>query len=675
MSSQRPDVSIVIPVYNKLELTQVCVESIHRVPVAYTFEIIVVDNGSSDGTAEWLTEQENLGRVRRVDNPENLGFAQGCNLGAAVATGRYTLLLNNDMEVLPGWLEPMVSCLDQDPKVGITGACLIFADQTIQHGGVVLVDFPAKQPPIIEGNHLSYQKPVDLPGARNNHVVQVVTGACLMIRPELYRELDGLNEGFWNGNEDVDLCLRAGELGWQVVYMGDSLLYHYESQSGPERWSQTQANVELFNRIWHGRAKPDYRQDKNRKLTATADNQVRFYAPPNLLSRLPQKSDDRPRASVIVLTWNALDYTRQCAASLLKHTDARHELIFVDNGSRQDTLDYLAELEAAHPQVKVILNGENLGFAAGNNVGLAAATGDYLCLLNSDAVVTAGWVERLMRPLIEDERLGLVGPMTNSITGGQKLPAVMYNEDTLEGMPEFAANLAAAKAGQTAPALWVVGFCLMMRRELLLRVGGLDEGYGLGNYEDTDFCMRSFLSGFGAAVAIDCFIHHYGSRSFTDNDLDYGEMLDEKFEVFRRKWDLAPDARTTGDFQLTRLVARGFVPGLHFQPLPDSPHYDLVPLQQWQADQWVSEGEKDFGAGNLESARRLFEAVLARCPGHVQAGNDLAVVRWQSDTDGTGMAAAKVILEDILVRHPDNEDAQWNLAEIANSATEAVGTS
>ncbi len=98
-------------------------------------------------------------------------------------------------------------------------------------------------------------------------------------------------------------------------------------------------------------------------------------------------------------------------------------------------------------------------------------------------------------------------------------------------------------------------------------------------------------------------------------------------------------------------------------------------MQLWQADQWVSEGEKDFGAGNLESARRSFEAVLARRPDHVQAGNDLAVVRWQSDTEGTGVAAAKAILEDILTRHPDNEDAQWNLAEIENSVTEVAVTS
>ncbi len=675
MSSQRPDVSIVIPVYNKLELTKVCVDSIHEVRVPYTYEIIVVDNGSSDGTAEWLAENEGRGRLRAINNPQNLGFSQGCNLGAKAATGRYTLLLNNDMEVLPGWLEPMVSCLDQDPTVGIAGACLIFADQTIQHGGVALVDFPKKQPHIIGGMHLSYRKPLNMPGARVNHEVQIVTGACLMIRSELYAELGGLNEEFWNGNEDVDLCLRAGELGWRVVYMGESLVYHYESQSGPERWKETEANIALFNRIWFGRARPDYRLVGEDDMEPTAENQVRFYASPQLRSRLPKPVAEKPRASVIVLTWNALDYTRQCAESLLTHTDPRHELIFVDNGSRQDTLDYLAELEAQFGQVKVICNGENRGFAGGNNVGLAAATGEYLCLLNSDTVVTDGWLDRLMRPLEDDPRLGLVGPVTNQITGGQKLPVVTYDETTLEGLPQFADQLAAAKAGETAPALWVVGFCLLMRREVMLRIGGLDESYGLGNYEDTDFCMRTFLSGFGAVVATDCFIHHYGSRSFVDNSLDYGEMLDEKFEVFRRKWNLAPDARTTGDFQLNRLIERGFVPGLHFQPMPESLHFDLVPLEMWQADKWVTAGEEDFGAGYLDSARRLFEAVLARCPEHSQAANDLAVVLWQTDSDGTGVAAARKILEGVLEKNPNDESAQWNMAEIETAEAEAVEVS
>jgi len=661
-ANTQPDVSIVMPVFNKLDLTKVCVESILAIDTACSKEIIVVDNGSSDGTAQWLNEQEAVGNLRRVDNPENLGFAQGCNLGAAQARGRHHLFLNNDMEVIDGWLDPMVTCLDQDPTVGIAGACLLYADNTLQHGGVAMVDFRAKTPPVLEGTHLGYRKPVDFPGVRKNQIVRVVTGACLMIRPKLFTEIGGFDEAYWNGNEDVDLCLKAGELGWKVVYMGDSLLYHYESQSGPERWVQTQANIERLTSVWTGRAEMDFVKSEDGGFKATAHNQIRTYVSPGLRWTRPQP--DLPHASVIVLTWNALDYTRKCVSSLLEHTDPRHELIFVDNGSAPDTLDYLTQLEADHAQVKVIRNGTNLGFAGGNNVGLAAATGDYLCLLNSDTVVTAGWLDRLMQPLVDDPRLGLTGPVTNSITGGQKLPAVDYDEDALVGLASFADRVATEKAGQLNPALWVVGFCLMMRRDLLLRAGGLDEGFGLGNFEDTDFCLRSFLAGYNAAIVPGCFIHHFGSRSFVENGLAYAQVLEEKFEVFRRKWDLAVDARETGDFQLERLINRGFVPGLHFQPLPPSPHFEPVRPAPWQAEQWVLDGEADFHAGNLDSAKRIFAALLNRVPDHSRAGNDLACVLWQTDPEGDGVQAARVILEGILAREPGNRDAQWNLAEI-----------
>jgi len=668
----RPDVSIVMPVFNKLELTRVCVASLHDVVTEPTFEIIVVDNGSSDGTREWLAEQAASGRLRTVNNPENLGFAQACNLGAAAAQGRYILFLNNDMEVLPGWLEPMVGCLDQDPAVGIAGACLIFADDTIQHGGVALVDYLANPRPEIGGTHLSYKKPVDMPGARKNQEMRVVTGACLLIRPEVFHAVGGFDQTYWNGNEDVDLCLKAGELGWKVVYMGDSLIYHYESQSGAQRWTRTQDNIDHLNKVWRGRTGVDFEHHGDEDFRPTPDNRIRPYVSPALQSHLPVPSGDRPRASVIVLTWNALTYTRQCAASLLAHTDPRHELIFVDNGSNQDTLVFLAELAREHPQVKVIRNGKNLGFAGGNNVGLAAASGEYLCLLNSDTVVTEGWLERLIRPLAADPRLGLVGPVTNSITGMQKLSRVDYNEETLARLDEFAARIARQKAGQVDAALWIVGYCVLMRRDLLLRIGGLDEGFGLGNFEDTDFCLRSFLAGYGAAIVADCFIHHFGSRSFVENQLDYETNMDEKFEIFRRKWGLDSDARETGDFKLEQLICRGFVPALHFQSLPPSPYFSEAPLQNWQAEKWIAQGEADFQAGNLDVASRIFAAVLARQPENTRAGNDLACTLWRADSDGSGLAAATNLLQKILAREPDNEDARWNLAEIEAAATEEV---
>jgi len=681
LESAVPDVSIIMPVFNKLNLTQPCVESIHREGATVSFEIVVVDNGSTDGSREWLAEEERAGRLRAVINPDNLGFARGCNVGAAAARGRYLLFLNNDMEVTPGWLEPLVGTLDADPDAGIVGARLLFADDTIQHGGVALIQVDKEGWVHMGGLHLSYQMQADHKGALNAQCMQIVTGACLLIRPEAFRAVGGFDERYWNGNEDVDLCLKVRELGYEVVYRGESVVYHYESQSGPERFSQVEHNVKLFNEIWEGRARPDFVHTPEGRFLQTPDNQIRPYAAPRLLygNRPPVGPRHgatpvrEPRVSIIVLTFNALEHTRRCVASLLRHTDARHELIFVDNGSTDGTVDWLGELARAEARVQVILNDANLGFAAGNNVGLAAASGDFMLLLNNDTVVTPGWLDRLLRPALADPRVGLVGPVTNNITGVQKLAGISYQARTLNGLDKFAARHAARHAGKSAPALWIVGFCLLIRREVVERLGGLDEIYGQGNYEDTDYCLRAFLAGFRAVIAQDCFIHHVGSASFDAAGVDYQKQIAGNFEIFRRKWNLDPDVRRTGQFNLAGIITSGMMAPLQFRPLPASPHYSLTRLPDWEAEAWLGRGEEAFARGALEEAELLLRAVQGLRPEMARAASDLACVLWRRDPEGEGRREAVRLLEDVLARDPANEDARWNLAEMAGAhATPAL---
>lgn len=668
----RPDVTIVMPVFNKLELTEACLASLHREAGTTRFEVLVIDNGSTDGTGPWLARQEEAGRLRRVTNSENLGFARGCNLGAAQARGRHLLFLNNDMEVTAGWLEPLVWTLDGDPGVGIVGARLLFADGTIQHGGVALVQQSKNGRPHLTGIHLSYRKPADHPGAAHALVMQVVTGACLAIRREVFTAAGGFDEGYWNGNEDVDLCLRVRELGWSVVYRPESVVYHYESQSGPERYSQVAHNVKRLNERWFGRAKPDFVQEPDGCMTPTPDNQIRNYAAPRLSVDSRAVAMVEPRASVVVLTWNALEHTKRCFESLLAHTDARHELVFVDNGSTDGTVAWLAGLSARRPGTRVVLNAANLGFAAGNNVGIAAAAGDFVVLLNSDTVVTPGWLERLLQPALADPRVGLVGPLTNNVTGGQKVAKVDYDQATLAGLEEYAERLAEANRGKVAPALWIVGFCLLVRREVVARLGGLDEVFGKGNYEDTDYCLRAFLAGYRAVVARDCFIHHVGSASFDAAGVDYSRQMDENFEIFRRKWRLDRTARATGQFDLPAIFAGGLAGPLRFRPLPASPHFRPLSLPAWESTAWLERGEAAYSRGDLDEAELWFRAVHDLQPDLPRAVNNLAVVLWRQDPDGEGRQQASRLLEAVLARDPGDEDARWNLAEITGAETPAA---
>lgn len=660
----RPDVSVIIPVFNKLELTRVCLESIHLRGAQASFEIIVVDNGSTDGTREYLQGMAAAGRLKAILNGENLGFARGCNLGAAAAGGRYLLFLNNDMEVRSGWLDPLVSTLEKDPRVGIVGGRLLYPDDTIQHAGVAIYRIEKEGRHALAGMHLNHHLPADTPGARKPLALQAVTGACLLMRAELFGDLEGFDAGYYNGNEDVDLCLRAGEMGWRVVYRPESVITHFESQSGPERWARVGDNVRRFQEIWQDRAVPDLAGPGENALRPTAEIKVQAYAEPRLRRALdPAAAGDA--VSVVVLTWNALAYTRRCLTSLLEHTDPRHELIVVDNGSRPDTVAYLKEMQENEPRLRVIFNERNLGFAAGNNVGIAAATRPHVCLLNSDTVVTAGWLERLLGHLANQPQAGLVGPLTNSITGPQQLDQVDYDQETCTGLEQFAAGLQDRLAGQSQTNLWVVGFCVLIRDQVLAALGGLDESFGQGNYEDTDYCLRAFVAGWRSLIAADSFVHHFGSRSFQEGRVDYAALMKDKQQVFRLKWNLPDDFHETHRVEPTELLARGFLPALDFHPLPDGSHHALW---DWEKASWTATGEALFTAGRLEEARRVFAQVVALSPGFHRAANNLACALWQMERP----AEAIGILEKVLAEDPGNTDARWNLEQMAPELEKAV---
>ncbi|HPF71594.1 MAG TPA: glycosyltransferase, partial [Candidatus Krumholzibacteria bacterium] len=643
----RPDASVVIPTCTRLELLQACVAALEAEPVAPSFEIVVVDNGSTDGTVPWLREAEAAGRLRALLNPRNLGFAAACNQGAEAARGRCVVFLNNDTEATAGWLDPLVDTLDLDPRVGAVGARLLYPDGTIQHGGVVLVENRRPEGTTLEGLHVGAGKPADDPACSRPQRLPAVTAAVMAVRRDEFLAVGGFDTAYWNGNEDVDFCLRLGARGQLVVYRPECVVVHHESQSGPQRWSRVGDNVRLLGERWLGKVRPDLVRASDGTVAPGDSGRLGTYATPTV--RLPAPARGAGSVTVVVLTWNALEFTKLCAESLLRHTDPRHELMFVDNGSREDTLAYLDGLAAAHPdRVTVIRNGRNLGFAAGNNVGIAHAQGEHVCLLNSDTVVTPGWLDRLLARL-DDPRVGLVGPVTNSITGAQRLPAVAYDQDGLDGLEAFAARHARADAGRTDPALWLVGFCLLVRREALACLGGLDERFGQGNFEDTDYGLRAFLAGWRAVVARDAFIHHFGSRSFVDGKVDYSAAMNQRWEIFRSKWHLDADARETGRFDFEAMLAGGFTPVLHTEPLPPGGGVACPPPARWLVEAAVGRGEQLFAAGRVVESIATLRAVLAIDPSHARAAGDLAVVLWQADP-AAGAAEAVTLLEGVLDR-------------------------
>jgi GT2 family glycosyltransferase/SAM-dependent methyltransferase len=261
-------------------------------------------------------------------------------------------------------------------------------------------------------------------------------------------------------------------------------------------------------------------------------------APSLDLSRHGGPSTQRERwlTSIVMLTSNQLDYTRLCLASIRSRTDEPYEVIVVDNGSTDGTVEYLRNMEG----VRLIANAENRGFPAAVNQGIRVARGDYILLLNNDCIVTTGWLSRLLDAVNCAPEVGLAGPCSNRVSGEQQIPA---GYDQLSDLDGFAWEWTKSHAGQRVATDRLVAFCLLIKRSVIDRVGLLDERFGLGNFEDDDFCRRALDAGFKLVVAKDAFVHHFGSITYRAMGINFESLLRHNNRLFQEKWSTESAAR------------------------------------------------------------------------------------------------------------------------------------
>jgi len=731
-----------MPVFNKAALTKHCLETIRpTLEGAGDGEIIVIDNASSDETPEMLSA---FPWVRVVRNERNLGFSGANNQGARLASGEFLVLLNNDIEAKPGWLAAMLAraC---EPDVGAVGAKLLFPDGTLQHAGVAVSPFRFGSAGF-GAFHDMYRLPSSYPPANVPAEMRIVTGACLVTPRALYAELGGLDEGFWNGYEDVDYCLKVGAKGLRVLYEPRAVLTHFESQSGPQRFRKVPYNIARLDDRWNDRIVLDHNEHHLRRHTvrrevratqrvhqfvvqpapkttvilhgdtgvpppaalaandaqiaktlrvetgaavdaireemeirgdryvaivdvrtalepgwldelvrqvefswnvgaatiaaelplgedvnplaaaagctllslrafpqglrlgafarpdaAVADLLVRaldvravtrgagfaraipppvapdpafeaawgfpiaeiFLTDPERIEPFlgPKPFAVRPLVSILMLSWNAPEYTQLALQSIRAHTTPPYEVVIVDNGSGETTTDWLRTLE----DVRVIYNKTNRGFAGGSNQAIAAARGEYCVLLNNDTIVTDGWLDGLLDAFARVPGLGVSAVRSNRVAGIQMVEDARYGDEA--GIHAYAAARRARYRKQGFVLDRAIGLCLCFPRSLVDEIGGIDERFGVGNFEDDDFCLRVRAAGYRIYVCDDVFIHHFGSKTFAANKIDYRTTMDQNWAKFAQKWDLQKLAGIDA-YDARAAHARGFDRARHFVPLP-----------------------------------------------------------------------------------------------------------
>jgi GT2 family glycosyltransferase/glycosyltransferase involved in cell wall biosynthesis/predicted Zn-dependent protease len=564
-------ISIIIVTYNSAPTLRACLDSvIEHTPGA---EIIVVDNASTDDTGSILEEYKAGERIKVILNDENKGFSYACNQGIRASTGEYIVLLNPDTIVTPNWSDHLIAHFK--PGIGAVGPVSNYV------AGLQKVEIYSGEPLQGKSGIGELSQKLYKRNKGQGRETKLLIGFCMALSQKALKEVGLLDESLFLGNDDLDISWRLREHGYKLIVATDTFVYHEGQVSfgSAEKFNTTALVQESTDRLY---AKLVSRYGKNNVPPPQELWGIDWFRPSQASFRKESFSRVEPLTSIIILTLNQLAHTRLCIESIKKHTPEPHEIIIVDNGSTDGTLEYLKGEIATGSNMSVISNNTNRGFAAGNNQGISLAQGEYVLLLNNDTIVTAGWLGHMTNIFKRHPRTGIVGPMSNNVTRPQIIEKVGY--EGIEGIDDFAASLARTYEGQNFTTLKASGFCLLAKRKVIDTIGGLDERFGSGNYEDDDFNLRAFYAGFEIRIAMDVFIHHTGKITFSGLGVDYTESLGHNWDLFKEKWSIPKD-RQRGDYTLpSPLRISSYV------PLPNvSSDHTLDPAGNW----WTETGYKE----------------------------------------------------------------------------------
>ena len=248
--------------------------------------------------------------------------------------------------------------------------------------------------------------------------------------------------------------------------------------------------------------------------------------------------------SIIIPVFNCFEYTEICIESIRKQTK-EYELIIVDNGSTDQTKEWFNAQKTAQIDDNsfsivggtVIVLNENLGYSKANNIGAKHAKGEYVCFLNNDTIVTPNWDRLLIKHL--ESNLDIVGPCSNFVAGIQRRTIGSYNN--MEELNDRSLEFTNDNIGKNTETNWIIGFCMVVKNELLKTIGTFDEQFRIGNSEDIDLCLRAKQKAYNVGIAEDVYIHHHGSASFRQIDAteNYNNLLVENNNKLVNKWGKA----------------------------------------------------------------------------------------------------------------------------------------
>ncbi|MFH1190128.1 MAG: glycosyltransferase family 2 protein [Candidatus Omnitrophota bacterium] len=224
---------------------------------------------------------------------------------------------------------------------------------------------------------------------------------------------------------------------------------------------------------------------------------------------------------IIIPIWDQMAFTKDCLEHIVKNTRYPYRLILVDNASGKDTEEYLRKFVSDNPdKAKLIRNEHNAGYIKAINQGLAVSSAPYVCMMNNDTLPAPGWLERMVAFAEAHPDVGLINPQCGGHSGSS--------------VDSYAATLERNK-GRYMEMNQCQGFCMLVKREVIDKIGALDEAYGVGGYDDTDYSIRAHKAGYRSVSIRDAYVYHRIHASF-DLAGNREEVVKRNREIYYKKW-------------------------------------------------------------------------------------------------------------------------------------------
>ena len=226
------------------------------------------------------------------------------------------------------------------------------------------------------------------------------------------------------------------------------------------------------------------------------------------------------KCDIIIPVWNQPEHTRECIDNLARNTGYPYRVIIIDNGSSAETRGYISGLKVDGIEIIKIRNDENMGFVKAVNQGMRRSDAPYVCVLNNDTVPAPGWLERMVDFAEMHKDAGLLNPVCDGHRG--------------VSIEEYAARLAANK-GRYMEMNQCFGFCMLIKREVIDKIGYLDEAFGIGGFDDTDYSMRAHKAGYRSVCVHDAYVYHKEHVSFAAMG-DRKRLVSPGEKAYFKKW-------------------------------------------------------------------------------------------------------------------------------------------